>query len=287
MRTKKRYSTFAGMRGRLHRREARVRDRRRRQPRPVARVVRVVALELGDAQRLRPGHVEPVPDRRVDPERHPGLEPVVDHRRDQRPLVGRDRLLLDHRGDDQDVVGRQVLRLREAQVDLRPVGVEELELVGDELLRGRLRRELVRRREEEALDSSRVLAERGRHLRRLGRFRVRVAGELRRHLALRLRDLAHLGDALHHLLPVEALREDDAQDRRRRRRRHHRFGRRLLRATVAQPEDEVERDRKEEDQQTGCDRAPAPDLAGRRPSRRPPRAGRHHRCYGFPLAHVR
>ena len=53
------------------------------------------------------------------------------------------------------------------------------------------------------LDVLGVLAEPGGDLRRLRRGGVCVAGELRRHLPLRLRDLAHLGDARHHLLAVE------------------------------------------------------------------------------------
>jgi len=43
----------------------------------------------------------------------------------------------------------------------------------------------------------------------------------------------------------------------------------------------------EEQQETGCEGATTPDLATRRPSWRPPRTRRHHRCYGFPLVHVR
>ena len=43
------------------------------------------------------------------PERDAVVQAVVDHRRDQRPLLRDHRLALDQRGDDQHVVGRQVL----------------------------------------------------------------------------------------------------------------------------------------------------------------------------------
>ena len=52
-------------------------------------------------------------------------------------------------------------------------------------------------------------------------------------------------------------------------------------------EREEEREPEEEEQEAGRERAAAPDLAARGPSRRPPRAGRQHRCYAFPLVHVR
>src|SRR5437868_7356528 len=58
-----------GVRGGLHRRETGVRDRRRRQARVVARVVRAVALQLRLEDRLRPRDAEAVTERRVDAER--------------------------------------------------------------------------------------------------------------------------------------------------------------------------------------------------------------------------
>src|SRR5690349_2292378 len=67
------------VRSRTDRREPRVRDRRRRQSEHLARVVRAVAVELGLADRLGRLDVEPVAQRRVDAERHPLVEPVVDH----------------------------------------------------------------------------------------------------------------------------------------------------------------------------------------------------------------
>ena len=71
------------MRGGADRRQPGVGDRRRRQAGELARVVRVVALQLRLEDRLRRRDVQPVAKRRVDPERHPRVQPVVDDRRDE------------------------------------------------------------------------------------------------------------------------------------------------------------------------------------------------------------
>ena len=65
------------MSGGADRREARVRDRRRRQPAEAARVVPARARESSLGQGLGPRDVEPVADRRVDPERHLCVQAVV------------------------------------------------------------------------------------------------------------------------------------------------------------------------------------------------------------------
>ena len=131
------------MRRGLHRREPRIGDRRGRQSRNPARVVRRGAVDLRLPDRLRRRNVEPVAQRRVDPERHSCVEPVVDHRGHERTLVRRERLLLDHRRDDQNVIRGQVLAVRIAEVDAAPVLAERRELVLDELGVGRPSEELV------------------------------------------------------------------------------------------------------------------------------------------------
>src|SRR5581483_6690801 len=163
------------VRRRLERGETGVRDGRRRKGRAVARVVRARALELRFPDRLVGRDVEPVVQRRVDPERHPRVQSVVDHRGDQAALRRRLGLLLDHRRDRQHVVGRQVLRARVRQVDRLPVAAERLHLVGDELLRRRLREEVVGGREEESLHLRACVRREARHDDPLRRSEVRGA----------------------------------------------------------------------------------------------------------------
>jgi hypothetical protein len=124
-------------------------------------------FQLALQDRLRRRDVQAVADRGVDAERHIQVEPVVDHRGDEWPLLWHLHLLLDHRGDGEDVVRGQVLRLRVLEVDLAPVAVEGLELVADELLRRRVLGEVVSRGEEKALEIRHVLREAGRRIRRL------------------------------------------------------------------------------------------------------------------------
>src|SRR5262249_47344319 len=71
-----------GLRGRLDRGEARVADRRRREAALEPRVVRGRLVERGLERRLGPV-VGLVAGRRVDPERDPVLEAVVDDRGDE------------------------------------------------------------------------------------------------------------------------------------------------------------------------------------------------------------
>ena len=107
-------------------------------------------LRLGD--RLRRRDVQPVAERRVDPERHPVVQPVVDHRGDRAAARAAPRLALDHRGDRQHVVRRQVLRAGVGEVDLPPAAAERRDLLAHELAGRRPAQEVVGRREEEPLE---------------------------------------------------------------------------------------------------------------------------------------
>ena len=78
---------------------------------------------------LRRRDVEPVAERRVDPELHAVAQPVVDHRRDQGALGRHGGLTFDHRRDLEHVVGRQVLRAGIGEVDRPPAPAEGLDLV--------------------------------------------------------------------------------------------------------------------------------------------------------------
>ena len=118
--------------GGLDRGEAGVADRARRQARVEAGVVGGVDRELRFGQRLVVVAGREA-DRRVDPERHPFVQAVVDDRRDQRALLVDLRLALDHRGDRQHVVDRQVLRLRVAHVDALDPALEVLQLELDQV----------------------------------------------------------------------------------------------------------------------------------------------------------
>ena len=75
------------------------RDRRRRQAAVPVGVVRRVAVvvRVGDRTLAAPARVQ---ERRVDLERHVVAQPVLDHRRDQRPVLVELRLGLDQRRDD-------------------------------------------------------------------------------------------------------------------------------------------------------------------------------------------
>ena len=192
------------------------------------------------------------------------MEPVVDDGRDEWALLRGDHLLLDDRRDDQHVVGRQVLRLRVREVDLGPVLLERLELPVHQLARGRLLHEVVRRREEEALELAPlvVAGELARDLRAGRGCKVGPRRELRVDLPLAARDLVHGLDPLGHLRAREALREDDLQ----RGRSDDRRGLRLRLAAVAK-------------HTCDCERHPARRTRGRAragPARRcaSPRSGR-------------
>ena len=142
--------------GGLDRGQARAADRPRRQTRVDARVVRVRVLQLGHPQGARPlvhhearGGVDVEPDAVV--------QAVVDHRGDQLALLGHLHLALDQRGDDQHVVAGQVLAACVAHVDLAEVALERVQLLADEPAHARALLELVRGREQEALEARRPL----------------------------------------------------------------------------------------------------------------------------------
>ena len=140
------------MRGCLDRRQARVRDRRRRQPGELARVVRVVALQAATRGSTGSGgcggRSEAWRRCRAASSGAAGCR----SRLPQAALRGRERLLLDHRGDLQHVVRGQVLRVRVRQVDTAPLLAERLELLLDELARGCGGQEVVGRRKQESLE---------------------------------------------------------------------------------------------------------------------------------------
>src|SRR4051794_8085228 len=217
---------------RTDRGEARVRDRRRRQAEVEARVVgrRIVKLRLVD--RLGRRDVEPVTERRVDAERDPSVEPVVDDGCDERALARNGGLPFDHRSDGQHVVRREVLRARVSHVDAVPVPAERGELRLHELTRRRLAQEVVGRREEEPLE---VRASRAVEAAHDGApRRGEIGGLVEAHRAMPF-PLGDLRDDLHaraHLLTREALREDDPERLRRRGRRSGRRRRRRGRAAA-------------------------------------------------------
>src|SRR6185312_322054 len=97
------------------------------------------------------------------------------------------------------------------QVELAPVPAERLELVLRELLGGRAGHEVVRRREQEALEV-RLLLRREARDRALPR-RGLVGGLLQTYGATGLAhgDQRHVVDALRHLRAGEALGEDDPE----------------------------------------------------------------------------
>jgi len=130
-------------------------------------------------------------------------------------LVRRDGLALDHRGDDEDVVGRQVLGPGAAKVDPAPDPLERGQLLRDQLRRSCFPRELVERREEEALDAAalQVQPERSGCACAGGGGLVGDAGKPRSNVSLADRDLPDLGHPIGHLPNAEALGEDDPQGR--------------------------------------------------------------------------
>src|SRR5207248_7014603 len=130
---------------------------------------------------------------------------------------------LDHRRDREHVVRRQVLPRRIAEVDLRPVLPERVELLGDELCRRRMDREVVRGREEKTLERITLAAE-PRLTARKPRDREEGAARERRGTApLALGDLRDRGHTLVHLRACEALREDDLERPRSERSRRRRL----------------------------------------------------------------
>ena len=199
--------------------------------------------------RLRRRDVEAVADRRVDPERQPDAQPVVDDGRDERPLLRHQHLLLDHRRDDEDVVrasGSSTSRSRGRACPTRATNASSCRSTS--CCRGRVLRELVGRREEEALEVRHASSSGSRP----GTVDLPVSREVLRgrragrDVALVLRDLVHRGDPLGHLGAREALREDDLEHRLRglepvvagasrepRRRRPHRPCRRRAQAIAA------------------------------------------------------
>ena len=117
-------------------------------------------------------------DRRVDPQRDPFAQPVVDHGRDQLALAVELRLLLDHRGDRDHVVDGQVLGARVAHVDARDAAFEVLQLQLDEVGDRRAPLQLEGVREEEALVALarlQVVAAQARFAGQLRRLRAAVA----------------------------------------------------------------------------------------------------------------
>ena len=232
------------------------------------------------------------------------MKPVVDHGRHKLTLVRRGCLLLDHRRDDQHVVGGQILRARIAEIDSAPVLAERIKLVLHELCRGRLREELVRRREEEALDRPHLGVKAGRYPRLARRRDVPGTREVDSDLALVVRDLRDRGNPLGHLLARESFREHDMEGLGHRQDRFHRAG---GRCPGDRSVDEVrERGLLRPDRVVpaadGCDSEPAEapedqdehaeskctakrDLARVRRPRRPARPRRDHA--GALLAHVR
>src|SRR5204862_5207581 len=150
-----------GVRGRLERRGPGIVDRRRRQAVVHPRVVRRRVVQLGLRERLGRRDVEPVAERRVDAEGHLGVQPVVDDGGHERALARDLRLALDHGRDREHVVRREVLAPRVREVQPAPLRGELPELVTHELRRRRLAVEVVRVREEEALERQLLAAEAG------------------------------------------------------------------------------------------------------------------------------
>ena len=125
---------------------------------------------------------------------------------DDRALLRDARLALDHRGDDEDVVGVEVAAPRGGHVHLGEVRAEGVELAVAERRGARAVAQLVRRREQEALEGAvggRAVAAQAEVGRRLGR-RVHVA-------ALQPRLLRDRGD----VAARAALGDRDVDDRRR------------------------------------------------------------------------
>src|SRR5581483_1747829 len=116
-------------------------------------------------------------------------------------------------------------RARICKVDVPEVALERRELRMDELRRSRLSVEVVRRREEEALERK-LLGPEARDALRLRRGEVPLRRDLGPHVPLVVRDARDRLNALRHLHAREALREHDAElvqlSRGRRRRRRMR-----------------------------------------------------------------
>ena len=137
--------------------EARVRDRRRRQADVGARVVGRVDVQLGFGEFVGVGsdallELHRVVQGGIDPERHAEPQPVVDHRRDLRPVARDQCLALDHRGDDQQLVGGHVQGVRTGDDARGEVFVEGGELIAHEPADRRPRVLVVGGREQEAFE---------------------------------------------------------------------------------------------------------------------------------------
>ena len=211
------------IRGGLERRHPGIVDRRRRQAVVHPRVVRRRVVQLGLRERLGRRDVEPVAKRRVDAERHVGVQAVVDDGCHERALARHLRLALDIGRDRQHVVGREVLAFRVREVHPDPLRRELPDLVVYELGRRRLAVEVVRVRKEEALERQLLASEAGDGSRLRGRRGVPAAGDVDLPMRLVLGDLRHRSHPRRHLRAREPLREDDAKlpqlvDRGRRRR---------------------------------------------------------------------
>ena len=137
-------------------------------------------------------------------------------------------------------------------------------------LRRRLRLELIRRREEEALErpALAVARERRRKLRAGRRREVGLRRELRVDLPLLAGDLVDRLDPRGHLLPREALREDDLERRRRGDRRRRRFASSLAADAADRLHDEPAHEAEAAGKQDERDRPPRRDPAARGGGRR-------------------
>jgi hypothetical protein len=159
--------------------------------------------------------------------------------------------------------------------------VEGHDLLVHELLRGRLREELVGRREEKSLERSGlpVAGKLARKLRAACEACVLRRAELRIHVAPLLRDLVDRADALGHLLDREALGEDDLERLGRRDNRRRRRGRGLSKRPERKRAKQAHA--AERSEQAGeCERPPGTQLPAAR-ARAPARR------WGYLLAHAR
>ena len=150
--------------------------------------------------RLRRRDVQPVAQRRVDPERHPVVQPVVDHGRDQRPLARRRRLALDHRRD------RERRRTASGSSSGRRRGRPSASCVAErlELLARRAARDVVPRRKSYVAGKRKpsrfVCAPRPKHGTTALRDAARYAGRVEPHALVALL-LGDLGDRLRRARP--------------------------------------------------------------------------------------
>ena len=144
-------------------------------------------------------------------------------RRDLGPIARRDRFLLDDGRDRQHVIRREVLAARVREVDRVPLRIELLELLLHELRRRRLAIEVVRVREQEALEREPLATEARDRPLVGGRRQVAALRELHLAVSLTSGDLGDRAGPRRHLRTRESLGEDDPElpqlaDGRRRRR---------------------------------------------------------------------